>query len=513
MPISPEYQKAVLRGALTLDTINQPNASPDSPDYERDEYSAMIPAVRRSRTLFAGTDAMRKAGETFLPRLAKELAEDWDRRKKVTRLFNAYRRTIRAYVGMITRKPPRLIDAPPVIEEHAENIDLAGRDLPTFLADVAEDALIAGHCGILVDYPATMVTEEDGTTRPMNRLEEAESEVRPYWIHVRLDDVPNWRYEYRNGRPVLTLLVIREMVTEDEGAFGTQRIEQIRVVRPFLHEIWRETKEGVWEIVEERATSMEEIPFSVVYAGRTGFMTSEPPLTDLIHENIGHWQEYSEHAGAVARNRIVMPFFSGFDPGDVIWGNNYSITATTPDATATMLEVTGRAMEASDKEIARIEERMAALGLSMLVRESRAAETASAKMMDKTESDSALARFAHSLNDAVDLALWYHADWMGVDRKAVGSVEVNTDYSGLKMSPQMVQALSTLEEKGQFPMRLLLAALQRGELLPDGEDTEQLAEELESEAERQMEAMMRIGMAPGQQPEGDDEDVPPEEDA
>jgi len=495
MPESPAYRRAMLRGATLLPGIESHGSDPDSPDYERDEYLDMMPEVERARALFAGTDAMRDAGEKYLPRHIRELQEDYDRRRKAARLYNAFRRTVRAYVGMVTRKQPRIVDSTPEIEAHAENIDLAGRDLPTFVGDVLEDALIAGHTFILVDYPVTAVEEPDGTVRAMNLAEERAAAVRPYWLHVRKDDLVNWRYDYVNGAPVLTLAVIRETVTEDEGTYGTEDVEQIRVLRPGSVEVFRQEGESKeWQSQGVQTTTLSYIPLVPVYTNREGFLRSSPPLTDLIHENIGHWQESSEHVSAIARNRIVMPFFSGFDPETVVWGNNYSISTTATDATATLLEVTGAAMEASRQVLQDIEQRMAALGLSMLVRESRAAETAQARTIDKTESDSSLARVAHALGDALELALWYHADWMGVDRALAGGIEINKDYKGLEMSPQMVQALSALVTAKQYRHVDFLAALQRGEMLDDSVNVEELAAELEVEAEAQMERMMQMGM-------------------
>lgn len=491
MPVSPEYRRAVLRGALLLDTMQPNGGDPDSPDYRCDAYLAQVHDVVRARVLFAGTDAMRKAAEKYLPKNEKETAEDYQARLNTARLYNAFRRTVRAYVGMVTRKAPRLVEPNSEIEGHAENIDLAGRDLPTFVADVLEDAMQVGHAYVLVDYPVTVVEDPDAGPRPMNLLEERQAGVRPYWVHIRKEQVINWRYEMRAGRPFLTLVVIEETVDEDEGVYGSKEVPQVRVLRPGSVEVYREDGED-WTLHEAATTTLDYIPIVPVYTNRTGFMTSEPPLQDLIHENIGHWQEASQHRSAINRNRITMPFFRGFDPEQAIWGSNYSLTTENPEAGAQILEVTGAAMEASREELQAIEMRMATLGLSMLVRESRSAETARAKMIDKSESDSALSRVAQGLEDALELALWFHADWMGVPREQAGSVEVNTDYTGIEMDPQMVRSLLEAVDRKALRKIDFLAALRRGEILDDTLDLDELVAELDAEEERGLEVMMRI---------------------
>jgi hypothetical protein len=68
-----------------------------------------------------------------------------------------------------------------------------------------------------------------------------------------------------------------------------------------------------------------------------------------------------------------------------------------------------------------MQEQMAKLGLGMLERQSRSAETAEAKSIDTKEQNSALENAVASLEDGLAMALWYTAQFLG--EKNGGKIE------------------------------------------------------------------------------------------
>jgi hypothetical protein len=102
---------------------------------------------------------------------------------------------------------------------------------------------------------------------------------------------------------------------------------------------------------------------------------------------------------------------------------------------------------------------MAALGLSMLQNETRAAETAEAKRMDKSEQDSALAVAARGLQDCLERALQFHAQYMGLTD---GTIEVNQEFEHLTLDSTQITAYSQLHQAGQISLDTLWAMLEDG---------------------------------------------------
>src|SRR5690606_14245484 len=116
-----------------------------------------------------------------------------------------------------------------------------------------------------------------------------------------------------------------------------------------------------------------------------------------------------------------------------------------------------------------IQQRMAALGLSMLQQQTRAAETAEAKRLDKSEHDSELSNVARSSEDAANEALALHAMWMGLPEG--GSITVNRDFESQMMDAQMVTALAALVPH-KMSLDTFWDLMIQGEILPDTFDRE-----------------------------------------
>jgi hypothetical protein len=116
-------------------------------------------------------------------------------------------------------------DVPDQIRELWENLDNQGTHGDVFVKELFDDALIAGHSFILVDYPQVENADE------LRRRDEMEAGFRPYWLHVKKDSVINWWDTIENGRRVLDWVVIKELVDTEDGEFGHMHIEQYRVLR------------------------------------------------------------------------------------------------------------------------------------------------------------------------------------------------------------------------------------------------------------------------------------------
>lgn len=462
-------------GSLMID-LEKASAA-DRPDYKSTLWHDQQDDVVLVRDVLAGTGHMRDKGETYLPRHKAEESSAYERRKKAAVLFNATRRTRDGLTGMIFRRDPiPSSDMPEEIAADLENIDLRGRSLPVFAQELAKNAIADGHALIHVDFPKT----PDGGFR--SRGEERAS-VRPYWRALQKQDLINVRWEIQAGRPTFTLAVLQEESREAQGRFGEVTRTRYRVLRPGSFEVWEHQERGdgsgVFMMVDEGDVSLDYIPLFAVYANRTGFLDSTPPLLDLAYENIGHYQVRSDHRYALSFAAVSVPFLAGVDPESIQWGPDRYVATENGDAKGSMLESSGAGLEQSREELRDIEGRMAFLGLQMLAeRGVPQGRTATAKLLDKAESDSALAATARSLEDGINEALQAHADFRGTSD--VGSVQVNTDFQAMTMDAQSIAALSTMVEKGQLPLEDLWTILQEGEILPADFDPELARERIQT---------------------------------
>lgn len=446
--------------------------------------------------VYEGTLRLRKKRAVYLPQFPREPDDAYKDRAETSVLYNAFRRTVQGLVGMVFRNDPELDDdVPEDLLSHAENIDQAGRALEVFARDVFEHGLRDGHSHIFVDFQRIEGQFD-------NALEEERAGVRPYWVHIDKADVLSFRAERVQGEHILTQFVYRERVVRPDGDYAEQEVTRYRVYKlvraassegiereegtAVAFEVFRRTDEkahGAAESddlqkVDEGVMDIGRIPLTTFYAARKGFMESDPPMLDLALENIKHFQVRSDRDTGIHVTNNPTPVFVGLEPDEITVGSNNGIAIPNPEGSANYLEASGTGLESARQELQDIETRMAALGLAMLQRETRAAETAEARRIEKSETDSNLATAARSLQDALIEALGFHAEWLG--KEEAGTVSVNRDFEAQMLSPQMVQALVAMVDRQKLSLETMWEILERGEVLPEGFDREQEMDRLQA---------------------------------
>jgi hypothetical protein len=434
----------------------------------------------------AGYDAIKAARTEYLKKHPKESAQSYEIRLSRPVLFNAFRRTVDGLVGMVFRRNPELADdVPAPITEHWGNIDNEGNHGDVFLKNVFSDAMIAGHAAILVDYPRV--------GGQVTLAEEKARNLRPYWVHVRLEDIVNFRTTRIDGQRVLEQVTIRTVTNEPDGEFGDEPVTRYTTYRRGnVAEPSQEQRIGVrWSVElvgddgEPHPTgevgvvaNVTEIPLVPVYGRYTGVFESVPPLKDLADRNILHYQTTSDYFHAQHIACVPMLAIIGAQEDASIEVGPNTALELPKDAKAEWIETSGAALGHTRQMLQDLNGDMAVLGLSLLQGDKRAAETAEAKRLDKSEKDSALTTAARSLEDAVELLLGFHAQHMGLD--AGGSVAVNRDFESQQMDPARIDAIARLVQQGDLSQDTLWQMLQEGEVLPDDFDPDVERERLAS---------------------------------
>ena len=454
--------------------VRMGETDPKLPDYR-------LPAVRDQeaelqivRDVEAGSGRIKQRRTTYLPMHPKEDTENYEIRLNRPAFFNAYARTTGGLTGMVFRRNPVLQDdVPEQLRTHWENIDNAGTHGDVFAKEVCHDMLVAGHAGILVDFPVV--------DRRLTRAQEARLGIRPFWVQVKKENILSWRVRIVNGRSVLTQLVLREFVEQPMGAFGTETVERYRVLRkeitntdtlegPVTFEVWEQragkaTKTG--PSGEIRGVGM--IPFVDLYANKTGFLQSKPPLIDLAHLAIRYYQTNSDMLHAAHIANVPIPVFLGVDTEEEIeFGPNTALKIPDPAGKAYWMETTGNAIGQTMKLLDDMRTEMAVLGLGILERRPMTAETATAKRIDRSEKDSQLSSAARSLEDGLERAFGFHAQFMGLaDQQGDGgSVTLNKDFLELNLAPEQIRVYLDASKEGKLSVETLWAILAEGNALP-----------------------------------------------
>jgi Domain of unknown function (DUF4055) len=456
----------------------------DTAVYTSPFYTEMAPRWKLCRDVMLGTEAIRANAVEYLPKSPAETDEELAIRVSRTELFPAFKITVKGLTGMVCRKDPVLQpDVPEEIVQLWENIDGAGTHGAVFFRRVFSDAMVTGHGGILVDMP---VVAETG--RQLDGTEEKALGIRPYWIHVKAEMIINWHTEIVNGRTILTLLVIKEVVTEPAGSFATISVTRFRVFRRdkltgvVTFEIWTWGGDEHDPELESEGTlrNAKAIPFAVCYTGeRIAALRSLPPLHDLAYTNIAHAQTVSDRRTSLHMSSVPILFFKGFklpvkDPNnpdaeqEEVIGPNTGIYGP-ENSDLKYVEHQGHALSETREELRQIEGRMASQGLAMLQADTRAQELATVKRIEKSEQDASLSSASRSGQDMVEECLAHTALFMNLPTG--GSCEMSRDFEALAIDTQRIDSISKLQTAGQLSLETMWAILINGGVLPEEMDT------------------------------------------
>jgi len=460
--------------------------SENNPSTRTKASQVQMAAVEIERDLWGGNMAVKAQTTKYLPRAPGEETDDYQNRLDRSVFLNFFRRTVEGLTGLIFRKDPVLSEeVPDVIREHWENIDLEGTHGDTFLWELETDAISVGHAAIFVEYPDT--GGEQG------REQEESQEIRPYWIPIKKENILSWRMENIGGVNTLVQVVLQETMMVPHGAFGEKEATQYRVLYRLPDGVvgWQLFSMGADNKVipgnEGTYPTQTEIPIAEVKtSGSISMFVSDPPLLDMSFINIAYYQQWSDYAWSIHKTCVPFIFIAGIPEaknpdgtpaGPLIIGANTAIRSSAPDGKAEYVSHDGAALDAAKDSLDDLKSDMSTLGgLAMLAPQKRAAETAEAKRLDKSTSDSSLAVTARALQDGVENALQFHANYLKRPGQADlqgGSVQINRDFEGTIMDPSVMAAIAALVREG-FPSSQALKMLQAGGRIEEDADLDVL---------------------------------------
>lgn len=473
-------------------------------------YNAMAPRWALINALLGGTEAMRLAGQTLLPKHQEESDQSWARRLQGATLLNMTELTLDMLGGKPFSEPVRLAeDAPETFEPWADDIDLQGNNLDVFARRWFRDGLAKGLSHVLVDMPR----REEGTTRTI--ADDKAEGVRPYLVHLPAESVIFMSGTTVAGREVLDHVRIAEAELVRDG-WGERLVERIRVLEPGKVELWElrkvRNRKDQWVKAEEWATDLDYIPLVTFYTAREGLGMSKPPLLDLAYMNVRHWQLEADLNNILSVACFPMLAMSGVDStesggegGLMRLGPNQILATRSEHGKFYYVEHTGAAIGTAMKQLAHIEEQMSAYGAQFL-REKPGDLKATVRALDTAEALSQLQSMALSFKDAVEMVLAMMSDLAGI--KEAPSVEMSTDFGLNDPDETGWAAIEGARKRREISREATINEMVRRGWLADDYDPEADKELLEKEAQEMIDAAAELDLDPNAPPEPGNPDDP-----
>ena len=418
------------------------NPKAKDPSSTSEEYDIMAGRWALISALLGGSEAMRAAGRAFLPQHAAEQDRTYNERLACACLLNATAKTLERLVGKPFAEPIQLQDVPAQISELFDDIDLKGNRLDVFARDWFEGGLAKAFCHVVVEFPKK---KEETRTLEQQRA----ANLRPYWVLVMPECLLDAREETVGGVRVLTHARIEESYDVVQGYTKVKR-RRIRVFDKTAAgvevKLMVPEENAAGEVKEwkqdgpPRVLGVPFIPIVTWYsAKREGLMLAKPRLQDLAELNKTHWQSSSDqrHILTVARFPILAasgaaaPAKKGGKDGapNVTIGPNKILWMPDPQGRYYYVEHTGAAIEAGRKDLQDLEAQMDSYG-GQFLKAKPGTQTATEKSIDTAEATSELAAMVQTFQDAMALAFWMTAQWLGMGEEVnAGVPKISTNWS------------------------------------------------------------------------------------
>jgi hypothetical protein len=442
------------------------------------DYDAALPAWKKNRAVASGEDAVKAAGETYLPKPSGLTDAEYAAYKTRGAFFPASGRTVAGYTGLIFRVPP-VVEVPAAIETYLDDINLQGLSLLGFAEKAVEDVVVVGRGGILVDMPVAPEGE-------LTIAEREASDLRPFMSFYPAETIVDWRVGRIGSRTMLTFVKLFERVPVEIDFFQEAFAEQYRCL--FINEmgeyevvVYREvedqnTHKREWVEYERRVPpingkSENEIPFIFLGSRDASPDIQVSPICDLVSVNLQHYRNAVDYENGLHWTGSPTPIFIGSFPSKggedevtkIRIGSSSGIQMD-QGSDAKFLEFQGAGLEGGlGMAMDRKERQMAVLGSRILIAEKKQVEAAETATIHRAGEASVLASLANAISKGITRAIQIVARWANADETV--SFALNTDYVPQGMSAQDIQALMLAWQGGGISKRDLFSNLQAGEII------------------------------------------------
>ncbi len=437
-------------------------------------------------------------GSMYLQSLPGQSKEEYERYRDRAVFYNGFGRSVDALQGMIFSKP--IVYSDFVVETIAAQLDditKTGLSLGDLASSIAEEQLVIGRCGILIDFDRM---EEEAMMR-----DAAEAlNLRPFWTMYFAEQIIYWETGWIENETRISQVVLRE--SEElirELALGDGfYYQQMYIPNPNNRSEW--VPDGDEIIPTVGGEPLREIPFKFVGVKNNQPAVAKPPLLDMATLNVSHYRNSADYENGLHLTGTPTPYFFGIDvrddSGNVQLGANTAIVSMNPQATAGYMEFSGAGLSAIAVAMDRKESQMAALGSRVLTPEKKGVEAAETARIHRASEYASLLSIALTLNEALDWGLRWHARFGQVDTDVDPDeiyCRVNKDFYPDVFNPSEFQVLFQALQSGTITYEAFFRRLQRWGIYDEDEKAEEVKEQADIEAEMKPQSFTGGGFGGG----------------
>jgi hypothetical protein len=220
--------------------------------------------------------------ERYLPKHPGETPENWRSRINATHFDDLFAQAVRRFVGMIFRGGLQFTgEGDDEFITDINSIDLLQGNAEALISGLAIDAMVYGHCFVMVDYPA--IAFEDYS-------DYLNSGAAPYFVKYLPQQLLDWSADLIDGQ-IRLVYALLESVEDGETYYYQHTIFNWKK----YHKIIVDGK-PVYTLVCGNRIDRAYIPLVPLYGGLPiGICESIPPLRAIADKNRTLYQLTSDH--------------------------------------------------------------------------------------------------------------------------------------------------------------------------------------------------------------------------
>lgn len=454
------------------------------------DFAAHRAAWRKQRLFRDGGDAVKAAGEDYLPRLSGDDDQDYKGFKDRALFYGATGRTLQALSGTVFRKAPTIEF--PGDEGLLDMCGKAGESCLELIKRSTEEQLLPGRVGLLVGAPAT----ENG---------------RPYVTVYFAENIVNWASTSVGESEEPNEIVLQEEIEErdDEDHFKVIRKSQFRVLRlgspgqpdedpdaelpaspVYYQELWVEAAEVEGQaqaqgdqktyVLQETVVPrmwggrlLTRIPFTLMNARNLSLKPEPGPLAELVNVNLSHYISSADLEHGRHFTALPTPVLAGFDANiRMKIGSGVAWVSENPAARAYFLEFSGAGLNHLVDGQKHKEHLMATLGARLLEEPKAGVEAADTMRLRQAGEHSALANVVLTADMGWLRTLQFLAEWRALPPDQV-SVSINKDFDIAGMDPGLAANFMLQVQGGLMSYETFFYNQKKADVYPEGWTIEQ----------------------------------------
>lgn len=467
----------------------------NTPDTTSCDYDAMKPYWLLVETILEGADAMRAAGETYLPRFPNETKENYDYRRKNAKFTNIFRDIVEGLASKPFAKQVDLVEgsSSEAVKDLAEDIDGSGNHVHVFAGDVFFNGIANAVDWILVDHTTVPAGVTVADERAMG--------ARPYWVRIPALRMLWVESAMIAGKEQFTYAAIYEP-TKVRAGFEEKTVERVRLLirdkvgegayGPARYEVWEQSAStgpngagGGWGIVAEGPITIGVISLVPFLTGRRkeGSWQVLPPMKDAAYLQVEHYQQETNLKSAKELTAFPMLTGNGITPPVDAAGNTImapigpSVVLYAPPNTDggqhgewKFIEPTAASLKFLAEEVDKTEQQLRELGRQPLT-----AQTGNLTVVTTAfaaqKGNSAVQAWALNLKDTLEQALAYTCMWLGDSSEP--EVSVYTDFDVETDSVEGMKVVLDMRKEGLISRPAAINEAKRRNILAPEYDEEE----------------------------------------